>query len=526
MKRLFITTLTLLLLAFASPAQTNLDSLMAAREEYFFTLTMDHPEEVHALTRLCSIDSRDGLVLTCYANPEQYHQLLEKGYQPTLLTPPSLQQTFAMWDGSHRDAFDWDTYPTYEAYCDMMRQFAEEHPDRCTYMELGTLDSGRKLLCCRLNIGQPDGKPKFLYTSTIHGDELTGMMLMLRLLDELTSSNDPRILRIINNLDLFISPNTNPDGTYHGGNHTVSGARRTNANNADLNRNYPDFDDGPHPDGRPYQPETLMMMDLADQYPFTMAANFHGGAEVLNYPWDTYQPLHADDDWWRHVCREYADLVHQHDTLYMSIYDDGIVNGYVWYPIYGSRQDYMNYYQHCRELTIECSAPYTPNPSTLPMYWTYNHESMLCYLEQCLNGIHGTVTDADTGEPLAADITIANHDHHGSAVSSHLPAGDYHRPIKGGTYEVTYSSRGYLPQTHLVTVNDNEAVTLDVHLSKWLSTLETLPETPPHSVYRLTNLLGQTIKTGVVGDLNLSELPSGIYFLVFDHRTQKIVIQR
>ena len=151
---------------------------------------------------------------------------------------------------------------------------------------------------------------------------------------------------------------------------------------------------------------------------------------------------------------------------------------------------------------------------------------MLCYLEQCLNGIHGTVTDAETGEPLAADITIANHDHHGSAVSSHLPVGDYHRPIKGGTYEVTYSSRGYLPQTHLVTVNDNEAVTLDVHLSKWLSTVETLPETPPCSVYRLTNLLGQTIKTGVVGDLNLSELPSGIYFLVFDHRTQKIVIQR
>ena len=318
-----------LLLATPMLAQTDLDSLMAAREEYFFTLTMNHPEEVNTLTRLCSIDCRDGLTLTCYANPEQYDELLRQGYHPVLQTPPSLQHTYAMWDGTHREAYDWDAYPTYEAYCDLMQQFADEHPDRCTYMELGTLESGRKLLCCRLNNGQPDGKPKFLYTSTIHGDELTGMILMLRLIDEIVSSDDPRILRILNNIDLFISPNTNPDGTYHGGNHTVSGARRNNANDADLNRNYPDFDDGPHPDGKPYQPETLIMMDLAEAFPFTMAANFHGGAEVLNYPWDTYQPLHADDDWWRWVCREYADLVHQHDTLYMSIFDDGIVNGYV-----------------------------------------------------------------------------------------------------------------------------------------------------------------------------------------------------
>ena len=195
----------------------------------------------------------------------------------------------------------------------------------------------------------------------------------------------------------------------------------------------------------------------------------------------------------------------------------------MWYPIYGSRQDYMNYYQQCRELTIECSGAYTPNPSTFTMYWTYNQESMICYLEQCLNGIHGTVTDAETGEPLKADITIANHDHHGSAVSSHLPAGDYHRPIKGGTYEVTYSCRGYLPQTHLVTVNDNEAVTLDVRLSKWLSTVETFQETSLQRGYRVTNLLGQTVKTGMIRDIDLSDIPPGIYFLIFNHHTQKFV---
>jgi len=502
------------------------------------------------LTRLCSIDKLEGQNLICYANAEQYQQLLDKGYRPTLLTPPSMLEEYAMWDGTHREAYDWDAYPTYEAYQDMMKQYAEDYPERCTYIDLGTLASGRKLMFCRFNNGEPDGKPKFLYTSTIHGDELTGMMLMLRLIDELCTSDDPRILSLIDQLDIFISPCTNPDGTYHGGNNTVYGARRNNANDTDLNRNYPDFDDGPHPDGKEYQPETLMMMELAEQYPFTMAANFHGGSEVLNYPWDTYQPLHPDDEWWKLVCHEYADLTHEHDTVYMSIYDNGIVNGYVWYPIYGSRQDYMNYYAQCREVTIECSIPYTPNPSTMPMYWTYNHESMLRYMEQCLYGIHGTVTDSVTGAPLKADVTIYSHDHHGSAVSSHLPMGDYHRPIKGGTYEVTFSCEGYYPKTLTLTVADRETLVQDVQLVPMGYGIENggpstgsealtvypnptngivnvwLPQCDSPMEYRITNLMGQTLMSGKITaenqQIDVSGLPQGMYFISVGRKSVKL----
>ena len=368
-----------------------------------------------------------------------------------------------------RGAYDWDSYPSYEAYEAMMQQYAIDHPERCTYFELGTLASGRKLMFCRLNNGQPEGKPRFLYTSTMHGDETTGMILMLHLIDELCTSNDERILNLINNLDIFICPNTNPDGTYFSGNSSVSGARRQNAHNVDLNRHYPDFDKGPHPDNRYcYQDETQWLMDFAQEYHFTMAANYHGGSEVMNYPWDTHPSLHADNEWWKLVCHEYADQCHEWDTNYMNMShqyaENGIINGYVWYTISGSRQDYMNYYAQCREVTIECSNSYIPNPAQLPMYWNYNYNSILSYMEQCLYGIHGTVTDAETGLPIEVTVSIAGHDHHGSEVSSHLPMGDYHRPIKGGTYDVTYSAYGYEPQTITVSVNDYETVTQDVQL--------------------------------------------------------------
>ena len=449
---------------FAQDNQKALERLMQERGEYYFSLTVLKPTEIQTISDLCSVDGTDGKTVIAYANQRQYDNLIQRGYQPTLMTPPSMREIPVMHDAS-RGTYDWDSYLTYGEYEAMMQQFATEHPERCTYIELGTLASGRKLMGARLNNGQTDGKPHFLYTSTMHGDEVTGMILMLRLIDEFCTSDDPRILNILDNVDLFIFPCTNPDGTYHGGNNTVYGATRENGNHVDLNRHFPDFDDGPHPDGASYyQDECQWMMDLAQEHLFTMSANYHGGAEVMNYPWDTYQPIHADDAWWQLVCHEYANLTHEVSNNYMTDYNNGITNGYAWYTITGSRQDYMNYYGQCREVTIECSNSKTPNASQLPNFWNINHNSMLTYIEQCTKGVRGIVTDSITGEPIeGALITVSGHDHHGSEVSSHV-MGDFYRPIKGGSYTFIISEDGYCPKLVDVTIADGETINLDVQL--------------------------------------------------------------
>ena len=189
------------------------------------------------------------------------------------------------------------------------------------------------------------------------------------------------------------------------------------------------------------------------------------------------------------------------------------------------------------------------------MYWTYNHESMLRYMEQCLYGIHGTVTDSITSEPLKADVTILTHDHHGSAVSSHLPAGDYHRPIKGGTYEVTFSCEDYYPKTLTLTVGDWETLVQDVQLvpvgygveedgpSTGSGTVTVYPNptdgvlfvqmlraTSLHNkTYRITNLMGQTLLSGQITvdtqQIDVSNLPDGMYFITFAGETRKFVVR-
>ena len=450
-------------------SQKSLANLMSQRDEYYFSLSIQDPAEIQTINDLCSVDATDGSTVVCYANPTQYANLLAAGYQPYLMTPPSLQEDAKMYD-PQRGTYDWDSYLTYSQYVSMMEGFPATAVSgrTCTFLDLGTLSTSnhRRILGVRINNGQPNGKPKFLYTSTMHGDEVTGMILMLRLINELCTSTDSRIVNLVNSLDIFIFPCTNPDGTYYGGNNTVTGARRANGNNVDLNRHFPDFDDGAHPDGASsYQDEAQWMMNLAQQYLFTMGANYHGGAEVVNYPWDTYQPVHPDDAWWQYVSREYASLAQSVSSNYMTDENNGITNGYAWYTINGSRQDYMNYYGQCRELTLECSTSKTPNASQLPNFWNYNHNSMLTFMEECLNGVHGVVLDANTQQPIeGVTVKVQNHDALGSWVTSHT-VGDFHRPIKGGSYTFKFTKEGYCSETVNVTVADGAHVDLTVSLS-------------------------------------------------------------
>jgi hypothetical protein len=351
---------------------------------------------------------------------------------------------------------EWNFYPTYEAYVAMMYKFEEDYPERVKIHKIGTTVMGRDLLFAQISasVSQPAAVPQFMYTSTMHGDEVTGFVLSLRLIHHLVSNygQDDGITQLLNQVEVWICPNENPDGTYRTNNSTVSGATRSNANGKDLNRNYP----GPHPSYQtppetPIQPETQAMMDFVSTKNFTMSANMHGGIEVVNYPWDAWissQNTHADNTWWRLVSRQYADTVHKYATPeYMTARDNGVTHGGDWYVIYGSRQDYMNYYHSCRELTLELSNVKIVNPALLPDLWEYNFRSMIHYIRQATLGIQGVVKASDTQKPLFTLIELKDHDRDNSQVSTSLPLGNFSRPVYAGTYDVSFSSDGYTTVT-------------------------------------------------------------------------------
>ena len=468
-----ISIITIVLLS-SSLFSTELAKTRVPLETYF-KFSISSKEELKSLTKIISIDNVVGSEVYAYANQNELQKLKELGHDIEVLPHPSTLIIPKM-AKSKEQMKNWDYYPTYDAYVDMMYQFQSDYPDLCIVENIGYSVEGREILFARIsdNVHIEEDEPEFMYTATMHGDETTGYVLMLRLIDYLLSNygTDNEVSNVVDNIEIWINPLANPDGTYRSGNHTVYGATRYNANGVDLNRNFPDPEDGPHPDGNTWQPETIALMDIAEAHTFVHSANFHGGAEVVNYPWDTREKLHADDEWYQVISHAYADTVHANSpSSYMDGFNDGITNGYQWYTIAGGRQDYMNYWNGCKETTIELSNTKLLPVSQLPAHWNYNKQSFLNYIENVLYGIRGIVTDS-LNNPIDAMITVVGYDFDNSEVFTDPDVGDYHRMLLPGTYDIMISSDGYIPQTITsIAVTDGPATIVNVELEPELVTV-------------------------------------------------------
>ena len=446
------------------------DEIFKSRGEVYFKFNIPDQSEIKVLTRIISIDDVKGNEVYAYANRNEFNEFLKFHYSFTVLPPPSTllkESDLNMGNSQKKDPGNintvWNFYPTYQQYLDFMAGFANAYPSICRLDTIGTSVQGRLLLGVKISdsVAFKRSKPEIFYSSTIHGDEPLGYVLLLHLIDYLLSGYgiDTRITNMINNNQIYINPLANPDGTYHGGNNTVFGATRYNANNADLNRNFPDPQAGLHPDGLAWQPETVAFMKYADSTRFVESLNFHGGSEVFNYPWDTWAKLHPDDDWWQFVAREYADTVHAYGPSgYFTELMNGITNGYAWYQITGGRQDYTTYYKYGREATVEMSYVKTPAASLLLNYWTYQFHSLLNYIDQASFGVNGRVTDSVTGNSVYAKIFAAGHDFDNSWVYSKIPSGWYYRPVDQGSYTLVFSAPNYYSKT------------IDVSVARWATT--------------------------------------------------------
>lgn len=440
--------------------------LVSAVSEYYIQLDNISPVEIQKLTKIVSVDSYKNGTVIANAIDKELNKLDQLGFNYTVL--PNNREAVVM-SSDLREVRDWDVYPTYETYVELMNQFATDYPEICKVETIGTTVQGREVLVAKIsdNVNADEAEPSTFYTGTMHGDETAGYVVLLRLIDYLTTNygNDDRITTLVNETEIWINPASNPDGTYAGGNSNINGATRRNANGVDLNRNFPDFDGGEHPDGEATQPENIDMMAFGLANKLVLSANFHGGTEVVNYPWDTIPERHADDAWWQYVAHQYADAAQElSPNTYFDEYEDGTTNGYDWYTVDGGRQDWFNYYAGTREFVLEISDVKLVSESALDNHWTWNKESLLLHLEEAMYGIRGTISD-EAGNPIEATVTVVDHDNRNSQVTSRADFGDYYRPIEEGTFNLEFSSYGYISQViENVSITNGNSIVVDATL--------------------------------------------------------------
>jgi carboxypeptidase D len=359
-----------------------------------------------------------------------------------------------------------DPWPAYETFVARMETISNTHPGIVRMVSIGQSVQGRGIWMLKItdNPDVEEDEPEFKYTSTIHGDEAVGAEMTLRLAELLTTGygTDPDLTNLVDEMEIWLCPIHNPDGYVNGS--------RYNANGLDLNRNFPDPIDDPVDDPAGRELEVQAMMNFGYDHRFVMGANYHGGALVVNYPWDSVPwpppvpPLppeyYAPDDT---IFHEYSvGYAARNPTILSGGFPDGVTRGWEWYVIRGGMQDWAYHWQGEHHVTIEVSSLGMPPYNQMDTYWGDNADAMLWWMERALNGLRGRVYDGLTGAPLDATVNVLEI---GKAVRTDPEVGDYHRLLLPGAYTVSCSAEGYTDQTWNVVVVEGTATIQDCALS-------------------------------------------------------------
>ena len=334
----------------------------------------------------------------------------------------------------------WQSQPQFDefhSYSQMYNNFiamAAANPNIAEIVVLGTSVQGRDIFALRIsgNISEEEEEPEIGFWGCIHGNECGAAEMPYMYAEYLLENYGviPQVTAYVDNNEIWCLPVTNPDGRVNG--------TRNNANNVDLNRDLGYNWDGWGSSWYPFsQPETQALRELCLDNNFTLSIMYHCSGNEFYYPWGFFQPSAPDYDVLYRLGERYADAA---GYAFMSSFQSYQTHGEVLDWAYGCFGQ------------LSYTAEVSNSSSWVEDTFDRNRPGMNLYCSVAGEGIFGTVTDAVTGEPIAAMITI---------IGSHIPSytdptmGDFHRLVLPGVYSVTAWANGYVP----FTVN-NVAVTL------------------------------------------------------------------
>lgn len=268
-------------------------------------------------------------------------------------------------------------YPTPEDIEKELKTIARSNPSITKLYSIGKSSQKRALWVMKLskNAKIDDDRPEFKYIANMHGDEIVGRELMLRFIKDCVSNygTDPQITNLLDKFQIHILVSMNPDG--------AANATRSNAQHVDLNRDFPDFSTSDNQDTLDNRaPETQAVMKWQGDHNFKLSANFHGGAEVVNYPWDSIPDQFPEEDTIKDLSLEYAKTAPY--IAASTAFENGITNGFAWYKINGGMQDWSIYFRRDFQVTIELSNNKWPAYSTIDYYYNQNRPALIGFIER------------------------------------------------------------------------------------------------------------------------------------------------
>ncbi len=157
------------------------------------------------------------------------------------------RQSCATFDGG----IDMCRYESHEQMIRKLQTLAARYPHLAAVGSVGKSVQGRDLIFIKISGNATQGRdllePMFKYVGNMHGDETLGRQLLIYLAQFLLQNyeSNPRVRRLVDTTEIFLMPTMNPDGFARSKegcgvlNRLFGPSGRRNANNRDLNRDFP-----------------------------------------------------------------------------------------------------------------------------------------------------------------------------------------------------------------------------------------------------------------------------------------------
>lgn len=379
-----------------------------------------------------------------YLSPAEIEKLQKAGYSVQI--SPTVTSTHA---GS--SSLVPPGYYTFAQIKNIADSLAANFPAICKKVVFGFNPQFQELAALKIsdNVNQDEDEPEVMMDGGIHGDEVGGSQNMILFARDLCLAygHDPDITSLIDGREIWIYYCVNPYGR--------DAMTRENSNQVDINRDFGYMWDASGGSPGPFsQVESRCLRDCMNSHQFVSYTNYHSGTEIISYPWSYRYSVAPEKPQFEGLAGIYVE-----NSGYSSLpYGQGSL---VMYLIQGSTKDYMYGTQGSVAWSIEISTDKQPAGPNIQHYYNINKPAMIELIRHSADGIRGVVSDAVTGLPVKARISVNN----GYPCYSSQGLGDYHKFLVGGTYSVKYMADGYLPVTkNNVVVVDNQTTELNIAL--------------------------------------------------------------
>jgi hypothetical protein len=369
-----------------------------------------------------------------------------------------------------------NTYLDVNGILARMQEIAAAHPAIVQFVDVtATYNTpataqGRHLFALKIsdNVAVDEDEPAMLIVANFHAREIITPIIALTAAERLTTgyaAGDPQITTAVDTHEIWIAPSWNPDGYNHV--FTTDNMWRKNRRvfsngvGVDQNRNFPqgwnascggstsvssETYRGP---SAASEAETQTLMTWSQAERFAKLIDYHSSGREVLY---SYRCLtHPFTNWMRQEAIALSQASGYGGAVRLPSAEG---EHYEW------QFAKMGTYAFLIETHSEFQPPYDSAVAEAAQLWP----GILSVLARPIS-ISGHVTDATTGNPVAARIEILNVAFsNGETNGSGGPFGSYHMFLPSGTYDVRFSATGYAPAVHRVSVTAAPTI-LDVQLS-------------------------------------------------------------